>query len=122
MLFIILLVIAILCGYLIYYDKKHDIFYSDMGIFFYVLSLLYLIFFITIHGIFGIRNIYNMTPLGKDKFQIKYENLKTYKNNDYIVPDIIEWNKDVTFGKKYAHNFWIGPYVSNIYDNLKTIE
>lgn len=122
MLFVIFLGLAILCIFILYYIDNHYSVFSEWQDIVAISAILYLVGFILVHTIFGCINIYNMTSLGKDNFQIKYENLKTYKNNDYVAPDIIEWNKDVEYCKKHAHDFWIGPYISNIYDNLEIIE
>ena len=77
---------------------------------------------ILFHSIIGISNLIMLTNPYIQSEQIKYEELNKNKNNDYLIDDIMEWNKDVKFGKKYQKDFWIGSYIPNIYDDFQIIE
>lgn len=122
MLLIILILIGIALAYFVFKVTDNINIDFDVQTMLEIITVLYIIGFLCVHLIFGSCNIYNMTSIGKENFKIKYENLEKNKNNEYLIKDIIEWNKDVSFGKKYYNNFWIGPYISNLYKDLKTIE
>ena len=39
-----------------------------------------------------------------------------------LMASITEWNADVASGKIKQRDFWIGPFIPNIYDGLELIE
>lgn len=39
-----------------------------------------------------------------------------------VIDEVQEWNEDITFKKKIAHNFWIGIYNSDAYDKFDIID
>jgi hypothetical protein len=69
----------------------------------------------------------------KAKMQQTYDAL-VYKMNSYdvrdefgimnksIVDEIQFWNENLAFNKNMEHNFWIGPYVPDIYDDFEYIK
>lgn len=42
--------------------------------------------------------------------------------NKEIVDEIQEWNEELALNKAYQHNFWIGVFVPNVYDEFEFIE
>lgn len=42
--------------------------------------------------------------------------------NKEIVDEIQEWNEELALNKAYEHNFWIGIFVPNVYDEFEFIE
>lgn len=75
-----------------------------------------------VHMGIGISNLYSHSQQYIQLEQIKYEQLNNNKENNYLINNIIDWNQGVEYGKKYQHDFWIGPYIPNIYDNFEVIE
>lgn len=85
-------------------------------------SLIYIIVWILFHLCIGIFWIGTATPYGQENLKITYEELEKNKDNEYTRPTIIEWNEGLRMNQKYQHDFWVGFYVPDIYDNYKTIK
>ena len=94
----------------------------DWSIWVGAISIVYIVFWLLIHTGVAVNSIYAHSSLWKTDNIIKYEQLEANKDNDYLIQDIIEWNQDVEFYQKYQKDFWIGPYIPNVYDDFKTIE
>ena len=67
------------------------------------------------------------------KLQAKYESLVyQYENDIYdndndlgkrdLMDDIQRWNEDLAANQKNQHDFWIGIYIPDIYDQFEYIE
>lgn len=121
MIFWISLIIVILC---IFFIKKWWNVYGNSNLkeCLIVFSIAFVSMWILIHIVIGSANLIYKTKMYQDQLTIKYEQLEANKNNKFIINDIINWNSDIKFNQKYQKNFWIGPYIPNIYDNYKTIE
>jgi len=117
MLFFIFMIICAICILFCFLNNKLNL---DIAVTFVLIVLSGFIIFI--HLIIGGCNLMMKTNYNKDELKVKYENLVENKDNEYVVPEIIEWNKDLTVNKKYQRDFWIGPYIPNIYDDLELIE
>ena len=50
-----------------------------------------------------------------------YENDNDIGKHELMV-SITKWNADVASGKIKQRDFWIGPFIPNIYDGLELIE
>lgn len=85
------------------------------------LVLGYIIFWIGIHMFFGIYFLCEATPIGQQMLRNHYEELVNNKDNQYIRPDIISWNEKIKYNKKYQKDFWVGPYIPNVYDQFDII-
>lgn len=58
--------------------------------------------------------IYKMnSPDARDEFGIM---------NKSIVDEIQTWNEELAFNKNMEHNFWIGSYIPDIYDDFDYIK
>jgi len=121
MIFWISLIIVILCAFFI---KKwwNDYDNSTLKECLVIFSIFFIIVWIVVHIVIGPANLISKTKMYQDHLTIKYEQLEANKNNKFIINDIIDWNSEIEFNQKYQRNFWIGPYIPNIYDNYKTIE
>lgn len=58
----------------------------------------------------------------KQKYEIKYETLNNDKDNPFLGEKIAEFNESVIWHQRYQRDFWIGPFIPNIYDDMKLIE
>ena len=89
--------------------------------FLWILSVVY----ISCFGIINLAllgNLYTLSPLGRKELQIQYEELSKNKYNEYLIEDIVKWNKEIRFGKEFQHDKWIGVYIPNIYDDFEEID
>lgn len=66
-------------------------------------------------------------------YKVRYESLVyQYENDLYendndvgkreLMANIEYWNSDLAYRKAMQHNFWVGIYWADIYDNLEYIE
>ena len=111
---VVLLILVVICCK--HTEDKYD------GLLLCMLSIIFIMVFGGINLAFLISNLYTLSPLGRKTLQIKYEELSKNKYNDYLIEDIVEWNKDIKFGKEFQHDKWIGIYVPNIYDDFEEID
>ena len=58
----------------------------------------------------------------KRDYQLTYEVLSNDKDNPYLGVEIATYNKEVLWHQQYQKDFWIGPFIPNIYDDMKLIE
>lgn len=58
----------------------------------------------------------------KQKYEIRYETLNNDKDNPFLGEKIVEYNEDIIWNQRYQKDFWIGPFIPNIYDDMKLIE
>lgn len=42
--------------------------------------------------------------------------------NKEVIDEIQAWNEGVIYGKRMEHDFWLGPYWPDIYDQFETID
>lgn len=66
--------------------------------------------------------MYLTQDFAKQRREIKYEILNNDKDNPYLGEKIAEYNEEIIWGKRYQEDFWIGPFIPNIYDDMKLIE
>ena len=85
------------------------------------LLLGYSIIWIGVHMFFGIYFLCEATPKGQEMLRNHYEELINNKDSEYIRPDIITWNEKIKYNKKYQKDFWVGPYIPNVYDQFDVI-
>ena len=69
----------------------------------------------------GGNAIGNNLEITKTRLDAKYEQLQQNKNNDYLIQDIIDWNKDLAFNKKYNDNIWIGITIPKYFSDYDYI-
>lgn len=117
--FCILLIISIIYLYLHTNTNYKRFLYNELVDFFTIIYICGFAAGLIFHLFIG---IYEHTDYNKNDLQFQYEQLEKNKDNPYITENIIEWNKELIFNQKYQKDFWIGPYISNIYDDYKTIE
>jgi len=110
-------IFAIVISYLIYIHH-HPYHNSDI---LWTIAISYFLLWLVIHTVFGISAL-DTYFIKQERLQIQYEELEKNKNNEYIRPEIIAWNRDLRFYQKYEKDFWIGIYIPNIFDQYKTIE
>ena len=115
-LFIILVVLLILAFIGAKYFDEYD------HPFLWFLFAAYIVCFGAIHFIILLCNLCTLSPFERKELQIKYEELSKNKHNEYLIEDIIEWNKEIRFGKEFQHDKWIGIYIPNIYDDFEEID
>ena len=87
-----------------------------------MIGFIYVIGWGIIHVSIGMLNLGTLSPWGRTELATRYEQLQKNKDNDYAVDDIMKWNESITINKKYQRDFWIGPYVPNVYDDFDCIE
>ena len=66
--------------------------------------------------------MYLTQDFAKQNREIKYEILNNDKDNPYLGEKIAEYNEEILRGQRYQRDFWIGPFIPNIYDDMKLIE
>ena len=66
--------------------------------------------------------MYLTQDFAKQNREIKYEILNNDKDNPYLGEKIAEYNEEILRGQRYQRAFWIGPFIPNIYDDMKLIE
>lgn len=66
--------------------------------------------------------MYLTQDFAKQNREIKYETLNNDKDNPYLGEKIAEYNEEILRGRRYQEDFWIGPFIPNIYDDMKLIE
>ena len=66
--------------------------------------------------------MYLTQDFAKQKREIRYEILNNDKDNPFLGEKIVEYNEEITWGQRYQRDFWIGPFIPNIYDDMKLIE
>ena len=93
----------------------------------------FLLFGITLLLMLPFVAINNATAQGEfEKLETTYESLSfQYENNYYntyneigkkeLMSEIQEYNGKIAWGKSMQQNFWIGPFIPNIYDELELI-
>lgn len=118
MIFWILFALAIVSAILLLIDTVN----CNIPIPVLIISVVYLGLWLLFHIIFIPAVLYEGSDINKADMQIKYEQLEENKNNPFLVNDIVEWNETIQLKQKYQKNFWIGPYIANIYDDYKTIQ
>jgi len=55
------------------------------------------------------------TEINKTSLDAKYSMLQLNKNNEYLINDIMDWNIDLAYHKKYNDNIWIGIMTPDYY-------
>ena len=76
-----------------------------------ILATISVIIIAFITSIVLIRN----TEITKTSLDAKYSMLQLNKNNPYLIKDIIDWNEDLAYHKKYNNNIWIGILTPDYY-------
>jgi len=119
MLLLIIFILLILGGITLYIldDKCKIDLNNGLYIFIFLVMLIASCGVILITGHAIGRNL-EMYKTGLDA---KYEQLQQNKNNDYLIQDIVEWNTDLAFNKKYNDNIWIGITIPEYYSDYDYI-
>ena len=116
-------VIIIIAGFVLFtYDLENlGIAISTIGIFGIIISVVVLaINYIGIDGYIARMNTRYETLV------YQYENDIYDNDNDLgkreLMADIQNWNEDLSSRRENQHDFWIGIYIPNIYDQFEYIE
>ena len=116
-------VIIIIAGFVLFtYDLENlGIAISVIGIFGIIASVVVLaINYIGIDGYIARMNTRYETLV------YQYENDIYDNDNDLgkreLMEDIQRWNEDLAANQKNQHDFWIGIYIPDIYDQFESIE
>ena len=99
-------------------ESKKSIFdrNDDIEILSWTIIIILGIVFITTGG------MYLTQDFAKQNREIKYEILNNDKDNPYLGEKIAEYNEEILRGQRYQRDFWVGPFIPNIYDDMKLIE
>lgn len=112
----------------IVYDNTHWCDHLDIRVWFIVIGSVAML----ISGI-----VLGVNYIGKDAYidimNERYDILTyQYDNNIYdndndlgkreLMVDIQSWNEDLAARRVLQHNFWVGPYVPDIYDQFEFVE
>lgn len=126
-LFVIILVISAVGGYILY--EKYDL--DGALIFCYFIAICMAIFiiisgFIMIisHGAVDAKVAANVERYESLTYQLEndlYDNDNDLGKKE-LYDEIREWNEDVVYYQNIQDNFWFGIYYPNIFDQFKTIE
>lgn len=72
--------------------------------------------------LFATGCMYLTQDFAKQKREIRYEALNNDKDNPFLGEKIAEYNEDIIWYQRYQRDFWIGPFIPNIFDDMKLIE
>lgn len=121
---VLLLIVLILFGIVLNEISDFDLlskFISTFSIFALVISLLYIVCErATIDAYVEANRELYKTLVYKVESNA-YRDEFGYLNKE-IIDEVQEWNTDVKFYQSIQNNFWVGIYVSNVYDEFETIE
>lgn len=125
MLFWIILILTIVC--IIWGIKTADSWNISGLIMAVVMSIVFLIslgIFICIH--ISADGIIAADKARYEMLVYQYENDIYDNDNDLgkrdLMMDIQDWNEDLAYYKKMQHNFWIGIYIPDVFDEFEYIE
>jgi len=118
MIALILLFLCIVAIILLFLDHRRN--WYDRSCAIEIISWSIILTQVIIFIIFG--GSYLCKDITKKDYQLTYEVLNNDKNNPYLGVEIARYNKDIMWHQRYQEDFWIGPFIPNIYDDMKLIE
>ena len=77
------------------------------------------------------NNVYNsgLIASNEERYKALIYKAQSYQSRDEFgivnksfIDEIQDWNEDVAEGKALQHDFWVGIFYPNIYDNFETID
>lgn len=117
--FTVLLILSICC----------DCFFDSLGGFLGTVLSGLVLFVMLLCMIFAYTPVESQIEQIREKkealmFRLEHEEIRDefgFINNE-LISSIRIWNEEVRKGKKLQHNFWIGVFVPNIYDEFECID